>query len=121
MEITKLRTLKDWELLWEAQKAEDAGALYVFKLSPICPTSHAAEEEIRAFTAALPDSKDLVLASVDVIGERPVSQQIEKDTGIRHQSPQALLVSRGQNILWNASHNKITEESLAKALAGAKV
>ncbi|HEY8416227.1 MAG TPA: monothiol bacilliredoxin BrxC family protein [Thermaerobacter sp.] len=38
--------------------------------------------------------------------------------GVRHQSPQALLVQRGA-VRWHASHWDITEQSLAAALGRA--
>jgi len=121
MEIEKLTEMKDWELMWEAQKAEDVGALLVFKRSPTCPVSHAAEREFRSFIGGLPASKDLRVVSVDVIEQRPISQRIAKDTAIRHESPQALLISRGQNIIFNESHGEITAEILEKALIQAKI
>ncbi|HYF50201.1 MAG TPA: bacillithiol system redox-active protein YtxJ [Planctomycetota bacterium] len=120
MQIKPLSDMKDWELMWDEQQSEDSGALLVFKLSPICPTSHAAEAEFRRFAESLPDSKDLKLVSVDVIGQRPISQRIARDTGVRHESPQALLISR-RNVRWHASHGGITEDSLTAALASAKV
>jgi bacillithiol system protein YtxJ len=121
MDIMNLTDMKDWQLMWDEQKAEDAGGLFIFKLSPICPTSITAEDEIYRFAAAMPPSKDLKLAKVDVINCRPIAQRIAADTKVRHESPQAILVSRGQTILWNASHDEITEESLAEALTVAKL
>jgi len=120
-EIEQLTELADWSLLWDAQKAKDAGALLVLKFSPICPTSHAAEDEARRFVAALADSIDLKIVSVDVIGQRSISQRIAADTRLRHESPQALLISRGQNISWHESHGGITAASLAEAFVAAKV
>jgi bacillithiol system protein YtxJ len=120
-EIKVLDDMADWEDMWEEQKPEDAGALLVFKRSPVCPTSFTAEDRFKKFVSALPASKDLRIVSVDVIAARPVSRRIAELTGIRHESPQALLISRGQNVLWHASHLDITEDSLAEALSAAKV
>jgi bacillithiol system protein YtxJ len=119
--IETLSSVQDWNILWEAQKAEDAGGLLVFKRSPICPTSHFVEANFNRFVNALPQSKDLKIVSVDVVNARPVSQRIAADTKIRHESPQALLISRGQNIIWNASHGDVDEAALTQALAAAKV
>lgn len=120
-EIKRLVDMADWETMWEQEKAEDAGALLVFKRSPTCPTSFMAEDVFNKFVAALPASKDLQIVSVDVIAARPISRRIAEVTGIKHESPQALLISRGQNVLWHASHLDITEDALASALATAKV
>ena len=120
-EIQAINDIDEWTTLWEAEKAEDAGALLVFKRSPICPTSHFVEGIFNRYVAKLPASKDLKIISVDVVGSRAVSQRIAADTKIRHESPQALLISRGQSVLWNASHGAIDDEALTKALAVAKV
>ena len=120
-EIKDLNDMADWEAMWDEQKAEDAGGLLVFKRSPVCPTSFTAEERFRKFVSSLPESKDLRIVSVDVIAARPISRRIAELTGIKHESPQALLISRGQNVRWHASHLDITEDSLAEALLAAKV
>jgi bacillithiol system protein YtxJ len=120
-DIQPITDINEWITLWEAEKAEDAGALLVFKRSPICPTSHFVEGIFNRYVKNLPESKDLKIISVDVVGARPLSQRIAADTKIKHESPQALLISRGQNVLWNASHGAIDDESLTKALAVAKV
>jgi thioredoxin 1 len=47
--------------------------------------------------------------------ERPLSTAIETVTAVRHESPQALVVQEGQ-VLWHASHHRITAERLAQAV-----
>ena len=120
-DIQMLTEMKDWELLWDEEGSEDAGAVLLFKRSPSCPTSFAAEDIFRDFVKKLPASKDLRVMMVDVINSRPISQRIARDTGITHESPQAMLLSRGHNIVWHASHMNITSDALADALAAAKV
>jgi bacillithiol system protein YtxJ len=120
-DIESLSSIEAWTGLWDAQKAESAGALLVFKRSPICPTSHFVEGNFNRFIGALPPSKYVKIVSVDVVNARPVSQRIAADTKIRHESPQALLIGRGQSVIWNASHGDVDDEALTKALAAAKV
>ena len=115
--IKPISTVSEWQALWEAQQAAPAGALLVFKRSPICPTSHFVEGVFTQFIAGLPDSADLTVVSVDVIGARSVSQRVAADTGIRHESPQVLLIGAGQKILWHDSHGGIDEEALRTHLA----
>lgn len=114
--INPLASIEDWQKAWEAQKADNADSLLIFKRSPICPTSHFVEGVFTRFVDALPDSP-LRIVSVDVIGARPVSQQIAKDTGVRHESPQAILIRAGQKIAWHASHECVDDEALEKNLA----
>jgi bacillithiol system protein YtxJ len=120
-DIEELTSMANWELAWDEEQSEDAGALLVLKYSPVCPTSVAAEDIFRHFVTELPADKDLRVLAVDVISQRPISQRIAADTGVKHESPQALLISRGGNIIWHASHMDITSEAMREALATAHV
>lgn len=53
---------------------------------------------------------------VDVIRNRSVSNTIAEKLGIRHESPQAILVENGE-IVWHASHGGIKESELLGMLA----
>jgi bacillithiol system protein YtxJ len=57
-------------------------------------------------------------AWVRVIEERPVSLHLAERLGVRHQSPQALLIRNGAAV-WNASHHAITASALQNAAARA--
>lgn len=80
----------------------------LFKHSLTCPISHAAYEEMSNMT------KDEI-ALVIIQDARLVSNEIEKRTGIRHESPQAIIVSDGK-VAWHASHYDITKASVTRAL-----
>jgi thioredoxin 1 len=84
----------------------------VFKHSTSCPISARAFAEYQAFLAARPD---VPTAWIDVVDQRPWSQRVEEATGVRHESPQALLVRDGR-VAWSASHGAITAVSLAAAV-----
>ncbi len=103
-----LATLADDGAL--AARLED-GALLVFKHSPICPVSARALRELEAFLAARPD---VPAGIVDVLGARPLSQALAARTGVRHESPQALLLAAG-GCAWHASHGAITRAALERA------
>lgn len=93
--------------------AADAPVL-VFKHSRTCPVSHAAHAELQAFRrahAAVP------VRVVVVQDERPLSAALAAVTGVRHESPQALLLHRGA-VRWHASHGAITAARLAAACGG---
>lgn len=93
-------------------RALAAPEFLLFKHSLICPISAAAFAEYEAFVAAHPA---VATAWVDVIGQRPIAQDIARRTGVKHESPQALLLRAGR-VVWHASHGKITRASLAAAL-----
>jgi bacillithiol system protein YtxJ len=67
----------------------------LFKHSSTCPISAAAYAEM----SQVPNDISLVV----VQGARDVSREIESRTGIRHESPQAIILRNGQAV-WNASH-----------------
>jgi bacillithiol system protein YtxJ len=114
-QVEPLDSLPAWEQLWAAQAAADAPPALVFKRSPTCPISHRAEDAFDRFAASLKAGAALRLYRVDVIAARPVSQRIAADTGVKHESPQALLLGPGRKVLWQASHHAIDEQTLAMA------
>lgn len=97
----------------EVDDALRAERFLLFKHSLICPVSHRAFDEYRAFLEGAPDTPT---AWIDVIGQRPLSQHVAARTGIEHASPQAIVIVQGEPV-WNASHGAITKDSLAAALA----
>ncbi len=113
--IPSLRSLEEWERLWARLGEPAPFCVLVFKRSPICPISHAAEDEFARYVAGQPEGKGLQLTFVDVINDRPVSQRIAQDTQVRHASPQALLLAQGRRILWQESHGGINADSLESA------
>ena len=84
----------------------------LFKHSRTCPTSAFAFAEYKQF---LEKDPGVSTAWLDVVARRPLSQGVAADTGVRHESPQALLFHRGQ-VVWHASHGAITVSSLGQAL-----
>lgn len=52
---------------------------------------------------------------VDVVGKRDISQKIAQETSIIHESPQILIISKGQTI-YNASHESISYDKVLEVL-----
>jgi len=57
------------------------------------------------------------LGIVIVQNARAVSDEIEKRTGVVHETPQ-LLIFRSGEVVWTASHGQIKAEAVAAALEG---
>jgi bacillithiol system protein YtxJ len=98
-------------------EAELAAALaapryLLFKHSTSCPISAAAFAQYRRFAEAHPD---VATGWIDVIAERPLARAVAERTGVRHESPQALVLETGA-VRWDASHGAITVASLEQAL-----
>ena len=87
----------------------------IYKHSPICPVSTRAAREIERFEREHPE---VPVYRVDVVGDRPVSQALAVRLGIRHQSPQAILVREGGPV-WHDSHGGVTAAAVAAAAARA--
>jgi bacillithiol system protein YtxJ len=67
-------------------------------------------DEVEAFLAAHPNVKAY---QVDVRAERPLSQQIAARTGVRHESPQVIILRHGAAV-WSASHDEITAGAILR-------
>lgn len=111
-EIRSIATMADWQSLLTG-----ADPVLLFKHSTRCPISSRAHRNFVAWAGVQPNPR-LQIALVRVIEERPISQQIALETGVVHQSPQAMLLNQGK-VIWHASHDDITEQSLAAAVSAA--
>ena len=97
----------------EAALAETADRpILVFKHSETCGLSLQAHEEV---TALLGEADwDVPVYLVSVQAARAVSNAIADRLGVRHASPQALLVRDGA-VLWHTSHLAITADAVQTA------
>jgi len=84
---------------------------WIFKHSTACPISAAARRQFDAFRAK---GGHRPAGVVTVQTDRPVSNHIAERIGVRHATPQAMLVRAGE-VLWHASHGAITEDRLRDA------
>jgi bacillithiol system protein YtxJ len=110
-------------MLVELHEEQDLGTLFersqkepvvLFKHSTQCSRSDAAYEEVKAFLSKHPQ---VPCGMVLVIEDREVSDALEEQVGIQHESPQAIVISRGSAI-WHGSHLKVTAKALEEAIAG---
>ena len=88
-----------------------------FKHSTQCSRSYEAHEELLAFVEKHPE---IPCGMIQVIEDRELSDALEERFGIRHESPQAILVFRGAPV-WHANHWKVTVKALEDAVAAQKV
>src|SRR5262245_4017704 len=107
--IVDLRQDRDLEQLLDKSKTDP---VLIFKHSTQCSISAQAYEE---FTDFVEGFRNLICGTVLVIENRALSDAIAARFGVRHESPQALLIKDGR-VLWHASHWSITSDSLNEAL-----
>ncbi len=85
----------------------------IFKHSPTCGISAQAFESITEWLNGEVPNADFYV--VPVQASRAISTQLAQKLGIRHESPQALVVDDGQ-VVWHGSHYRATATSIAAAL-----
>ena len=115
--------MSDYSLLQTAAEIESLIAqsrerpVLVFKHSLTCPISTAAFREYQQFLENRPADDEAVYTLIEIQKAREVSNSIAERTGVRHESPQALLLRDGE-VAWHASHWKIKAQVLAEAVDG---
>lgn len=88
----------------------------IFKHSLTCPVSTAGLQEYQKFLDQHPDSDDVIFTLIEIQKQRGLSNRVAEVSGVRHESPQAIVVEGGK-VLWHASHWNITESNLKHAMA----
>lgn len=91
--------------------------LVLFKHSPTCPISLFAHHEVVRFRTAQPDTPVYL---VSVRRQRELARHIAECTGIRHESPQILVLRHG-NVIGAASHDAITADWLISLVGSEQV
>jgi bacillithiol system protein YtxJ len=101
----------------ELDRAFDASTrapVLIFKHSLTCPISAWALRTYEEFLAER-DADAVLYTLIEIQKARDVADEVAVRTGVRHESPQVLLVHDGRAV-WNASHWEITGDSLRAAL-----
>jgi bacillithiol system protein YtxJ len=88
------------------------GPVVLFLHDYSCPISRAAYGEMQRLSPEIIGETRLV----DVGREHALKRQIEAATGVRHESPQAIILRDGKAV-WDASHFAITARGVAAAFA----
>ena len=105
--FVKITDTKSFEELATRSKEQ---AVVIFKHSLTCPISAAAYEQMAEFDG------QVALVEVQRAGE--LSTEIENRLGVAHESPQVIVLRNGQ-VVWNASHFRITADAVAEAVRAA--
>lgn len=106
--FARIVDIKEFEELAEGSQTRP---VVIFKHSLTCPISAAAYDQLAKF--------DGEVALVEVQRARELSNEIENRLGVAHESPQVIVLRKGQ-VVWNASHFRITADAVADAVSQAK-
>lgn len=90
------------------------GPVWLFKHSTTCPISASAYRRVAGYVAE-EGAGAPPMYLVKVIESRPVSNEIAARLGVRHESPQVLLVQGGK-VVWHASHGGIEAGAMRGAM-----
>lgn len=93
--------------------AAAAGTTILYKHSPTCSLCSWSIREVERFA----EQEGVDVHLIDVFANRPLARAIEDHLGVRHESPQVLIVEDGA-VRWHASHRALKAERLQAALAG---
>jgi len=96
------------------QALEAPDPILIFKHSPTCGISAQANDEILELLSGPP--LPARVWRIPVQAGRAASNALATRFGIRHESPQVLLINRGE-VLWHASHHRVNSREIRSALA----
>jgi len=102
--FVKVTDIKAFEEMADRSKERP---VVIFKHSLTCPISATAYDQMAEYHGEV--------ALVEVQRARELSNEIENRLGVNHESPQVIVLSKGQ-VVWNASHFKITAAAVAQAV-----
>jgi monothiol bacilliredoxin len=111
-ELNQLDSIADLDFILEES---DSRPVLLFKHSVTCPISARAFQEFESYLSCSNPKVSYNLITVQT--SQPVSAKAAERLGVKHESPQAILICKGRAV-WNASHLAITASALEKAIAG---
>lgn len=112
--MTKLTSLADISGLEAAIAESRQRPVLLFKHSRTCGISCEAFDELHAHLAE--STIDAAYKLITVQSHRRVADEVVSMLGIRHESPQAILIRDG-SVVWHGSHFRITAEQLRKVMS----
>ena len=83
------------------------GVAVLFLHDPNCPTSRRASWEVGEVGGEV--------ALIDVRAHPGLAREVERRTGVRHESPQLILLVDGR-VAWHASHHRVTAKGVRQAV-----
>jgi bacillithiol system protein YtxJ len=107
MQLTNFEPMADHDALRRAFERSSSEPVVLFKHDPYCGISLAAHMEMMQLGGTV-----LLL---DVSRDRAISREVAERTGVRHESPQVLVLRDGE-AAWAGSHGEVTASTVAQAL-----
>jgi bacillithiol system protein YtxJ len=109
--MNELRSLADLDQALASRK----GKIVLYKHSTQCGMCDGALEEIQEFLKSRADADDFYY--LDLLAHRDVSNAIAHRLGVKHESPQAIVLDKGK-VASVLNHRAIRVAALTRALDG---
>lgn len=97
-----------------SRKSEFDAALAISQDEPIVVFKHSRMCELSAMAWQKMQSVQIPVYEVVVQSARPLSNHIEQFLGVRHETPQVIVLIRGQPV-FDASHRRVTAKAVHQA------
>lgn len=104
MDWKEITTIEEWDAILNKSNEKDQ---IILKHSTTCPVSTNALEEYDAYLKENPN-ENIDYTMVKVRESRPVSNKIEADLGVKHESPQIIYI-KDEKKYWSATHWSVTK------------
>lgn len=111
MKWKEITTIEEWDAILERSVKKDQ---IILKHSTTCPVSFNALDEYNDYLANNPN-ENIEYTLVKVRESRPVSNKIEADLEVKHESPQIIYI-KDQERYWTATHWAITIEHMTAVI-----
>lgn len=111
--VSPLQPLSHVDELEAAIAESSERPVLLFKHSRTCGISCEALDELRAHVESAPASAAYKVITVQ--SHRHLSNEAAARLGVRHETPQAILLRNGRPV-WSASHFRITKDQLDQQL-----
>lgn len=111
MEWIEITTIEEWDEIFEKSVEKDQ---VILKHSTTCPVSFNALDEYNDYLAESP-REDIDYTLVTVRESRPVSNKIEEDLDLKHESPQIICI-KNKRSYWSATHWAVTKAHMKAVL-----
>ncbi len=112
-QLEQLHTSADWEA---CKREIPEQGLLIFKFSPRCPISRSIERDFDVWYEQLPEEGMFRCVKVDVVNSRELSRYLADELQVRHESPQAIWLTKDLTVHWHASHHSISSRTLNEQL-----
>ena len=96
----------------EVFTASGARVQLILKHSQSCAVSFFAKQNLDS--VPLEEWPEMDRSMVEVVRFRPISQYLAQKTGVRHESPQVLVIANGE-VIFHTSHSEVNKVNIQQA------